>query len=213
MGQLPMGQEIRGWMLALLALAGCSPSPPPALAPYALAPLKPGDGLADLQLGRTTLGDALERLGPGQVTLMAGDYTTYQLSYADGGLVLMFEVRHGPCWTAHRAMPAQQAARDLVAFVRELPACAALPLHSLAVRPPFYRGATDRGFRLGDGVNTSGVHGEWIVDGSPFMHAGIDDTPEHRADFPNGLSLFFDGLWINEGPPVRMMLISDPDSR
>ncbi len=197
-------------LLALAALAGCGKTPPPELATYANATLTPGAGLGDLQLGKTTLAQVLAKLGPGQVALLASDESGYELNYADGELALLFMVQGGPCWVAQRDYSMRKAADDLRAFIAAVPACAGLPLSSISVRGDFYRGATNRGIRIGDDLATAHVHGEPQINPPADMHAGMHDAPALRAQYPDGLSLFVTEVLPDKPAPVLMMLVVAP---
>lgn len=191
------------------ALAACGGAPPPALAPYANATLSPG-GLGDLQIGKTTLGQVIAKLPPEAVDGVGADWPGLELQYAERELSLLFVIDEGPCWVAMRETTLRQAAADAPALLRAVPACGEVTLHSLAVRAPFWRGATDRGVRLGEPMLAAVVHGEPVFDAPGFVHAGMLAAPPVRIDFPAGLSVFGDGAVASDGPPIEMITIRDP---
>jgi hypothetical protein len=191
------------------ALAACGSAAPPALAPYADATLTPS-GLGDLQLGTTTLGQVMANLPPEAVDGVAADWPGLELQYAGRELSLLFVIDQGPCWMALRDYSLRRAAADVPALLAAVPACAEVPLASLAVRGRFWRGATDRGVRLGDPMLAAVVHGEPVFDAPGFVHAGMLAAPPVRIDFPDGLSVFGDGTIGSDGPPIEMVTIRDP---
>lgn len=121
---------------------------------YAVAPLTPGVGLGDLQLGTTTLGEFLERFGAGRSALAFGDETAVELAFPRAGAVFTYVV-DGACANAvqrgHREV--FRALRSGRSFVSAYPACADEPLDALAVAlvagRSFWRGGTDGGVHLG----------------------------------------------------------------
>lgn len=171
-------------LLALVALAGCGKAPTPELSPHANATLTPSVGLGDLQLGKTTLAEVLANWGTGRVVLLVSDYGAYELNYAGGNLALMLIVDGGPCWVAQCAYSMRKAADDLRAFIAAVPYCAQLPLSSIAARGDFFKGATDKNIRLGDDLAKAHVHGEPQINPPPDMHAGMQNAPAFRAQYP-----------------------------
>lgn len=190
----------RSLLLTLLACACAAPREDrTAVAPYARATLTPGVGLGDLELGVTTLGNVLDRLGAGRVSLVLGDVTALELSFADRALGLLFVVE-GPCKGALDGAAGRSAATaDLKAFVGANAACRDALLTSVAVaasgeersEDEFFNGATDEGVglwsRLDDAV---AAHGEPVNNAGRLVAGERPDALE-RAEFETGLYVYY----------------------
>lgn len=191
----------------LLTLLACACSAPredrTAVARYASATLTPGVGLGDLELGVTTLGSALDRLGAGQVSVLVGDETALELSFADRALALLFIVE-GSCKSALDGGAGRSAAMsDLKAFAGTNAACRDMLLSSVAVsaagearsKDDFFRGATDEGVGLWSELDdVVAAHGEPVKNAGHLVAGERPDALE-RTEFETGLYVYYrDGL-------------------
>ena len=141
---------------ALASIAGCSNrDSSAALAPLAEARLEAGTGLADLQLGRTTLADFTSRFGSGRSSAVIGDEYAVELTFARQGMSFLFTF--GPDCTRELGSAARTVGNlieEPARFLADFPDCADSPLTSLSIGAdpgsdaPFYRGSSDRGARL-----------------------------------------------------------------
>ena len=172
-----LGRDLILAVLLLPALTACGSSTPAALAPYQSATLEPGKGLGDLRIGSTTLTGTLARLGPGRVSVLASDFYGFELVYADGDLALLFLTgEQDECHRAAQQRSLPDLSQDLAGLVAAAPACAALTLHSVAVRGDFYQGRTSTGVGLGDGIITAAT-GAVSLDGGYALHALSSGAP------------------------------------
>lgn len=171
--------------------------------PYARATLTPGVGLGDLELGVTTLGGVLDRLGAGRVSVLVGDETALELSFADRALALLFVVE-GPCKGALDGSGGRSAATsDLKAFVGTNAACRDALLSSVAVsvtgaersKDDFFSGATDQGVGLWSRLDdVIAAHGEPVTNAGRLV-AGQGPDALERAEFDVGLYVYYrDGM-------------------
>lgn len=141
---------------ALASLAGCSNrDSSAALAPFADAQLEAGTGLADLQLGRTTLADFTSRFGTGRSSAVIGDESAVELAFAAQGMSFLFTF--GPDCTRELGSSVRTVGNMIeepAQFFADFPDCADTPLTSLSIGAdpgsdaPFYRGRSDRGVQL-----------------------------------------------------------------
>lgn len=67
-----------------------------ALAPYATKTLIPGQGLGNLELGKTTLAGFVNQIGAGQVALIYGDEQGIELNFHGGQVVFYFQLPQLP---------------------------------------------------------------------------------------------------------------------
>lgn len=194
----------RSLLLTLLACACAAPREDlTTVAPYARATLTPGVGLGDLELGVTSLGSTLDRLGAGRVSLLVGDETALELSFADRALALLFVVE-GPCKGALDGAGGRAAATsDLKAFVGVNATCRDALLSSVAVsvsgeersKDDFFTGATDQGVALWSRLDdVVAAHGAPVRNSGRLVAGEAPDALE-RAEFETGLYVYFrDGL-------------------
>lgn len=143
-------------VVGLTSLAGCgSRDRSSALDHLNSATLEAGVGLADLQLGVTTLADFTNRIGTGRSSAVIGDESAVELTFAAQRMSFLFTF--GPdC--ARELGSAVRTVGNLIEeptqFFADFPDCADTPLTSLSIGAdpggdaPFYLGSSDRGARL-----------------------------------------------------------------
>lgn len=113
------------------------------------------EGLGDLSIGVTRLADAMDQFGAGTPGLLLSDDFAIELQFARGDLCLMFSApTEGP---AHRRA-LREGPRNIsiamhsgaAALREQYPDVADLPLTSISVRRPWFKGRTSSGVQAGD---------------------------------------------------------------
>lgn len=170
-------------------LAGCSSQHTKQAQALSRAPLEAGHGLGWLRLGATSLSQVLSRLGLKRFSFVASDEMAIELSYEAGGLILQFVIQ-GECKKGIRSGDGRKIASDLTLFLRERPECAQLPLSSLSVGAPFYKGQSNEGAVIGAPLGNISAHGK-ILERAPFgvMIPGV--IADHRLHYSSGIAIDF----------------------
>jgi len=168
------------------------------LSPYASATLTAGVGLGDLELGRTTLGSVVQRLGVETVTPLASEQVGLELFYEHGQLALLFLIE--PSCLDKLKTGLRPAAANMNAFLARNPCVREATLASLSVRSgksvdeSFYKGATDAGAKLWDPIEAASKHGESCA-GPKAPIAGLNlDNPENEVHFKPGITFYHRAL-------------------
>lgn len=156
-------------------------------------------GLGELQLGTTRLVDVIERFGIGRPSLLLGDDLGVEIQFAEGNLCLMFCAEYGG--TAHRkAMrdgprgPSLAMHAGPAVLMERYPEFGELPLTSISVRRPWFRGTTSQGVALGaDFAEVRRRHPEGgAATRDPFVAGTATAEPLARPHHSAGLSFFPD---------------------
>jgi hypothetical protein len=184
--------------VALLALlAACGPKPDPRLAPLARATLEAGVGLGDLKLGKTTLGEFVDRFGTGFVTFVASDDAGLELIFEEAEIAFLFQFE-SMRWDDAEGQAIRRAPGDLKGYLAAYPARRSLPLTSITVRvdedkeSTFYKGKLAEGVALFDPFLESAGRVGAVEEGSLPLIAGQNpNNPRETASFPKrGLILY-----------------------
>lgn len=108
------------------------------------APLESGEGLHDLTLGKTTLADAISRYGAGHCSVIFGDESALEFSYAHTELKLFF--RFETQLMNRLKPPLREIHRDPESYVLAQPELRKLVLDSISVQRNI-RGNTENWYR------------------------------------------------------------------
>ncbi|MDS3861004.1 hypothetical protein RIF25_09305 [Thermosynechococcaceae cyanobacterium BACA0444] len=174
-----------------------------ALAPYATKTLIPGQGLGNLELGKTTLAGFVNQIGAGQVTLIYGDEQGIELNFQGSQAAFLFIVTRACQDQAGVLRTHSEIYQNLKAFLAKYPACGELKLSSLSVAEPFFRGQTNRGVKLGDPLATANGQGEPLNRPGQFV-AGADDS--NFREFRGGIYIHYP----NTGPTPEELFRGQP---
>jgi hypothetical protein len=137
--------------------------------------------------------------GTGTVSTIAGDEFAIQISYANGGLSLLFPVAGAP-GIDDRQFDDKFAARDIEGFLAANPGYRGVTLSSVSVagsgsfKKSFYHGRLTRGTRLYDSILKADLHGaaEHPVPLGLVAGGGSSLGQANRIAFPDeGLVIFF----------------------
>ncbi|MCK6458721.1 MAG: hypothetical protein L6Q95_02355 [Planctomycetes bacterium] len=185
-------------LVALLALlAACGPKPNPRLAPLAHARLEAGKGLGDLTLGKTTLGEFVDRFGTGFVTFVASDDAGLELIFEEAEIAFLFQFE-SMRWDDAEGQAIRRASGDLEGYLAAYPDRRGLLLTSITVRvdadreSTFYKGKLAEGVALFDPFLESAGRVGPVEEGSLPLIAGLNpNNPRETASFPKrGLILY-----------------------
>ncbi|AFY59415.1 hypothetical protein Syn6312_0164 [Synechococcus sp. PCC 6312] len=175
------------------------------LAPYATKTLVPGQGLGDLELGKTTLAGFVNKIGAGQVALIYGDDQGIELNFQDRQASFLFIVTRECQDQAGVLRTHSEIYQNLKAFLAKYPACGELKLSSLSVTQPFFRGQTNRGVKLGEPLATANAQGTPLDRPGQFQFlAGADDSK--ILEFSGGIYIHYP----NPGPTPEEMFRGQP---
>ena len=187
-------------ILLVMALAGCGEQDgiPPVLATYTQKTIVAGKNWGDLQLGRTTLQETLDKFGPGKRPgLIISDETGFELTYKEKQVAFLFLVTPS-CQKTIGPGDLIRSIPKLQAFLDKHPPCKNLPLTSLAVSAgpnegkTFFKGTTDKGVRLFDPTPKTFGHGV-AEDGYARLMAGLSpNDPPDRIEYKSGISFHYD---------------------
>lgn len=181
------GPRIALILLFCILVAACSEDPQKrALAPYSEAVLIPGQGLGKLKLENSTLADVVDELGSGFVSIMVTDEETMiELAYLQRQLCLGFTLSDALKRKLDEAGGSRKIGRDLQAFMTEHPEARTLHLSSLSVggsSNSFYRGATDKGVKLGSPASEAEVY----KSGDQRIESALAGSSSRNGDFTVG---------------------------
>jgi hypothetical protein len=174
-----------------------------ALAPYVNATLTPSVGLGDLQLGRTTLEQFVNKVGSGIVFISVGEETAIELNFLNGEATFLFIVS-GACQNETGGPGARlEISQDIKAFLAQHPACNDLPLSSISVAArqssqadTFFKGSTDRGVKLWAPKSAADQHGT-ALNRPGQQVAGERDDGLDRLEYTGGIYFYYPA---GEGP-------------
>ncbi len=213
----PMHRLFPG-LVAVFFFAACSdPSAVErhALASYATATLTPGIGLGNLELGQTTLGWVVRRIGNGTPYVVVSDDTAIELVYLNGELSLLFLVT-GDCQSQTGGPGARlNIGRDLKPFLTRHPGCHEIKLISLSLftgtrrkEDRFYQGSTSRGVQLWMPITAAFSHGAWLNNPGKLVPGESEETPAlERLEFSDGIYFYYP---TGTGPTAEELMIGRP---
>ncbi len=191
-------------LACLILLTGCSgksSSELKALRPYAKATLTAGTGLGDLQLGKTTLGWFINKIGSGRIAVLIGDETAIELIFLKGEASFLFPVAMAGACKKEIGLSREllKMSEDAKAFLAKYPKCNHLTLSSISVgtgsssqSDTFFQGATDRGVKLWAPITEAARHGTSLnnsgefVAGEAYANESLD-----RLEFPFGIYFYY----------------------
>ena len=185
------------FVASLALLAACGPKPNPRLAPLAHARLEAGVGLGDLRLGKTTLGEFVDRFGTGFVSFVASDDAGLELIFEEAEIAFLFQFE-SMRWDDEEGRAIRRASGDLKGYLAAYPHRRGLPLTSITVRidddreSTFYQGKLAEGVALFDPFLVSAGRVGMVEEGSLPLIAGLNpNNPRETATFPKrGLILY-----------------------
>lgn len=178
----------------MVLLTSCSPRyPSAALDKYATATLIAGTGLGDLRLGETTLDEFVRTFGKGQYSLAISDESAFEFAYFGGAVAFQFLIEGQCLKEIIGTRDLRRAAPDLEAYLVSHPGCRELPLSSISVTSrSFFKGATDKGVKLGEPITTSNAHGEGVPAKARVLAGMSPDNPDNAIEYP-GIVFHYDG--------------------
>lgn len=193
-------------VLAFALMAACSGADA-RLEPLARVALDAGGGLGTLRLGKTTLGEFVERFGSGRADMVVSDQTGFELVFEGGQLSFLFLFEQFP--RDEKEVKAMRAGtRDLAGYLAAYPLRRALPLASISVgagktrEESFFQGRLDSGAALFDPLDEAGARIGIPNDGLTPMIAGMSpklpDNPYVYAE--QGVVLYGERAKDGEGP-------------
>ena len=184
--------------LGLSLIVGCSKEEK-SLKKYANATLTARTGLGDLLLGTTTLDGFIRNIGKGRFSLAMGDEPAFEFAFNGEQIAFQFLVRGACDKELAVSRDLRSAAMDLEAFVEKHPGCRGLALSSISVAKgswltgTFYKGATEKGAKLGAPITTTVDHGP-ASQAVARMVAGLSPTnPEEVIEYPGILFYYVPG--------------------